>query len=110
MGKIIEANGTEVEEIIKEENNLVLLDFYANWCGPCKALSPVLQKVSEEVEDVTIIKVNVDNSENHSLSSEYGVRGIPAVFVLKEGQEVDKFMGLKTKDYVLNLINENSSE
>jgi thioredoxin 1 len=101
MGKLINAKQEEFQGIIESENGVVLVDFWAEWCGPCRMLGPILQSLSEEV-DVTVIKVNVD--ENPELSKKYGVRSIPVVFAIKNGEEVDKIVGLKDKNSYIEII------
>ena len=75
-----QVNRVEFEETIKE--GLILVDFFATWCGPCKMLSPILDELSEEVKDVKFIKVDVD--EEGDLAREYGVMSIPNVFLIKD--------------------------
>ena len=102
MGKLIEANKEEIQGIIDSEQGLVLVDFHAIWCGPCKMLGPILEDVANEVEEVTILKVNVD--ENSELSTKYGIRNIPAVLAFRGGEVVDKFIGVKKKGEVVEFI------
>jgi len=101
MGKLINSNQEEFQGIIESETGIVLVDFWAEWCGPCRMLTPVLQSLSEEV-DVTIIKVNVD--ENPELSAKYGVRNIPIVFVIKNGEELERIVGLKDKNTYISTV------
>ena len=108
MGKIINANQEEFQEILDSEKNIILVDFWAEWCGPCRMLGPELELVSEEVEDVTVIKVNVD--ENSELSAKYGVRNIPTVLVMKDGEQVDKFVGLQKREQIISIIDRNRTE
>ena len=87
-------NKQEFLETIKEGYTLV--DFYADWCGPCKMLGPVLEELDSEYLDVTFVKVNVDNEEE--LAAKYGIMSIPAVFVIKDGETVAKTGGMQPKE------------
>ena len=93
---IINYDGSNFKELINEK---VLVDFYANWCGPCKMLSPVLEKVSSEVK---VLKVNVD--ENPELAREYGVMSIPCIILFDGGEEVKRNVGFipegKLKEFI----------
>lgn len=79
-----------------------IVDFWAEWCGPCKTLGPILDKLAEENPDIQVVKVNVD--ENSELSVEYGIRSIPAVYIFKGGEQTDKFVGVKSKEEILKLV------
>ena len=81
------------------ENDIVLVDFYADWCGPCQALVPQLEIISKEFEGkAKIVKVNVD--QNQELSIKFGVRSIPALFYFKNGDLVGKQQGLQSKSAI----------
>ena len=80
---------------------ITVVDFYADWCGPCKALTPILEKVSQKVE-AQICKVNVD--ESRELALHYGVRGIPFLIVMKDGKMVEQSVGLKDENTILEMI------
>jgi thioredoxin 1 len=101
MADVIFADNTNLEETIKDEK-LVLLDFYADWCGPCKMIGPVLEQVAGENDDIKVVKVNVD--ENISLAQQYGVQGIPALFVVKDGEVVAQKAGFMPKDALVNWV------
>ena len=80
----------------KTNSGVALIDFWAPWCGPCRALTPVIEELESEIGDkVTIGKVNCDAETE--LAHKFEVRSIPALFVLKEGKVVDQFVGVKTK-------------
>ena len=87
------SNITEFEEIIAGEKPVVL-DFYADWCGPCRALLPILEAASNfYAEDIVVAKINVD--QNADLAAKFSVRSIPAVFLMKNGAVVDQFTGVQ---------------
>ena len=85
-------------ENLKELKGVYLVDFYADWCGPCKMLGQVL----EEIEDTDIIKVNVDEEEE--LAREYKVMSIPNMFIFKDGEVVDQLIGFHSKDEILEKL------
>jgi len=95
---VIYASASDFEAKTKE--GTVLLDFYADWCAPCRMLGPVLEQIAEENEDIKVVKVNVD--ENQQLAQDFGVRGIPALFVLKEGKNVANRAGFMPKDALVD--------
>lgn len=93
-------NEQEFEELIK--NDLVLVDFYATWCGPCQMLSPILEELEKEKHDLTIIKIDVD--KNPSLARKHGVISIPTIEVYKKGALVDKAIGYLSKEELEDLL------
>ena len=80
----------------------VLLDFYAEWCGPCKMLSPVISEIADERADVKVGKINVD--EENDLAREYNIYSIPTLVVLKDGKEVKRATGARPKSSILALL------
>ncbi len=87
-----------------ENNEVVLVDFYADWCGPCKALHPTLESLASEFDGKAVVsKVNVDN--NPELSQQFNVRSIPALFYFQNGKLVTKQAGLQSKSSISETIN-----
>ena len=100
MARLI--NSSEFSGLLQEDK-LLVVDFFATWCGPCKKLSPTLDEVSEELgEQVNIVKVDVDESED--LAMDYGIRSVPTVLFFKTGQKVDKFVGALPKSEIVTKI------
>ena len=91
---VVFANASNFEESIAK--GIVILDFYADWCAPCRMIGPVLEQIAEENSDIHVVKVNVD--ENMELANQYAVKGIPALFILKEGKTVAQRAGFMPKD------------
>ena len=100
--EIIKVNGQNFEEEVIKSEKPVLIDFYADWCGPCKMLSPIIDEIAEENSEIKVVKVNVDDSQD--LAMKYQVMSIPTLVVIKNGEEVNRSVGLIDKSQVLNLI------
>ena len=88
-------------EVLNSEKT-VLIDFYAEWCGPCKMLSRVVEQFASENENIKVVKINVDDEQD--LAIQYGVMSIPTLVVIKKGQEVNRSVGLVSIDDILNLV------
>ena len=94
-----ELNEKNFKETIEKEKNTVLVDFYADWCGPCKMLGPIMEEISK---DNTVYKINVDEVED--LAREFGISSIPCVIAFKDGKEVERSIGLKSKKEIEEMI------
>ena len=91
--------GEEFKKEVLESKEPVLVDFYADWCGPCKMLGPIMDDISK---DHKVFKVNTD--EESDLAMNYGIMSIPCVIAFKDGKEINRSVGLADKDTILNLI------
>ena len=98
----VQINENNFHEEVEAHKGLVLLDFFATWCGPCKMLAPVLDALGEEVQDVKICKSDVD--EASALAAKFGVQSIPTVVLFKDGEVVDGFVGFRAKEQILPMI------
>lgn len=108
MDKTLNINQDSFDEKVLKSSKLVLVDFWADWCGPCRSLAPKLEEISKEDEKVQIIKINVD--ENHEIAAKYGIRGIPAMLFFKNGNLVGELVGNQPKDSITEAINHYSSK
>ena len=90
------------EEVLKAEGK-VLVDFYADWCGPCKMMSPIIDEISEEMKDnLKVGKINVD--ENQELAIKYNVMSIPTIMIFENGNLIKTFIGVTNKDDILSYL------
>lgn len=97
---VIVGNENNIHDLINDE--LVLVDFYATWCGPCKMLAPILEDISNERSRVKIVKVDID--ENEKLARTYGIMSVPTLILFKNGQQVNQRTGFIPKDDLMNWI------
>ncbi|MEA4854763.1 MAG: thioredoxin [Christensenella sp.] len=87
---------------VMQSKGMVLVDFYADWCGPCKMLAPILEEVDSALENLKIVKINVDDAPN--LAREYGVMSIPTVYLFDGGAKMGRFVGVKSKDEIIDFV------
>lgn len=99
---VIKVNKESFETEVLKAEGTVLVDFFADWCGPCKMLSPIVDQIAEEHKEVKVCKVNVDTEPE--LAMRYGVMSIPTLVVIKGGKEVNKSVGLVSKEEILTMI------
>ena len=99
MVNVLNLSDTNFDEEIKNSSVPVLVDFWAPWCGPCKRLGPIIEEVANGFADkIKVVKVNVD--ENQSKAVEYGISGIPAVFIFVGGEVKERLIGLQPKSQI----------
>lgn len=87
---------------VLECSQLVLVDFWASWCGPCRMIAPTLDEISEEREDIKVVKINVD--EEPELANQFGVASIPTLFVIQNGKVTAQSLGVKPKVKILSML------
>ena len=105
MSTLAHVDNNNFEAAVLNSDKPVIVDFWAEWCGPCKVLGPVLEELSAEVKDkATIVKLNVD--ESRELATKYGIRGIPTMIFFNKGEVVSTLVGNQPKQVILNNINQ----
>jgi thioredoxin 1 len=96
-------NKDNFEELVIKGDKVVLLDFYADWCGPCKMIAPTVHAIAEEHEEYLIGKVNVD--DDPEIAQAFDIVSIPTLVVMKDGKVVNTAVGVRTKDQILAMLN-----
>ena len=99
---VIKVTNDTFEKEVLNSNIPVLVDFYADWCGPCKMLSPTVDEVANENDDIKVVKVNVDEAQDVAIK--YQVMSIPTLVVIKNGNEVNRSVGVIDKEEILSMI------
>lgn len=91
----------EYDKEVKNSDVPVMLDFWAPWCGPCKMLSPIFEKVAEEVENVKFVKINIDEADE--LAEQFGIRSVPTIALVKDGEVIEQKAGIMPKGELIEL-------
>ncbi|PWM38064.1 MAG: thioredoxin [Clostridiales bacterium] len=100
---VIHLTKENFDQEVLQAKEPVLIDFFANWCGPCKMVAPIIEEIAAETTDKKICKVNID--EQPALAEQFGVMSIPTLVVVKEGRVVNKSVGAKSKKAILEFLN-----
>ena len=100
---LVNLNSENFKKEVLEEEKPVLIDFWAEWCGPCRMMAPVVDEIAENMQDsVKVCKVNID--ENQELAEKYEVMSIPTFIVIKNGKEVGRTIGVQPKEQLLKIL------
>ena len=99
---VVKVNVENFENEVLKSEKPVLVDFWASWCGPCRELGPVVDALGEELTDVKVVKINVD--EERELAKKYKIFSIPTLLVIKDGQTVNKSVGVKSREDILEML------
>lgn len=100
--EVIKVTSKNFNQEVLESEKPVLIDFYADWCGPCKMLSPVVDQVAKENEDIKVVKINID--ETQDIAVKYQIMSIPTLVVIKNGEETNRSVGVIDKSEILELL------
>lgn len=95
-------NLEDFEEEVLNSSKVILVDFFATWCGPCKMLSPILEEISEIKENFDIAKIDID--ENTELAEKYGIESVPTMIIFKDGEILNRIVGLYGKNEIIEMI------
>lgn len=99
---VLQVSQDKFKEEVLDYKGLVFVDFYAEWCGPCKVTSPLIDEISEERKDIKFVKIDVD--QNSNLSSQYSIFSIPTFLIFKDGKVANQFVGAMGKESFLEEI------
>ena len=100
--EIMKVTSANFEEEVLNSEKTVLIDFYADWCGPCKAYSPIVESVATENEDIKVVKIDVDNAQD--IAYKYQVMSIPTTVIIKNGKEVNRAVGMMSKSDLVEMV------
>jgi thioredoxin 1 len=107
MSKTIDVNAGEFEKEVLQSEVPVLVDFWAEWCGPCRMMAPILDQISEKMAGkLKVVKVNVEDQANVALAQKYEIRSIPNMKLFRSGEVVKEFIGLRSEETLVAEIGE----
>ena len=106
--KVTDVNDSSFEKEVLQSDKLVLVDFWAEWCAPCRMLAPTIEAIAEQfVETAGVVKLNVD--DNTSTAQRYGIKGIPTLILFSAGKEVERVVGATSKESISRMIEKHVS-
>ena len=100
---VLKITNDNFNEEVLDSDKITIVDFYADWCGPCKMMSPIIDKIAEENEKIKVGKLNVDEAQD--IAMKYNVMSIPTIIIFKNGIEYKRFIGVTSKSDILNALN-----
>ena len=100
---VLKITNDNFEKEVLNSDKTSIIDFYADWCGPCKMMSPVIDKIAEENDNIKVGKINVDDAQD--IAIKYNVMSIPTIIIFKNGIEYKRFVGVTSKSEILNALN-----
>ena len=99
---VLKITNQNFEKEVLNSDKTTIVDFYADWCGPCKMMSPIIDKIAEENDDIKVGKLNVD--ESGDVATQFNIMSIPTIVIFKNGTELKRFVGVTSKDNIINAI------
>ena len=105
MSKVLEINNDNFNEEVNENKDTLIIDFWAEWCGPCKLLSPIIEELAKEFEGkIYFAKVNLDN--NQDLAMKFSIRSIPTLLLIKDGEVINQLVGAVPKSNITDILDD----
>ena len=99
---VLKITSKNFQDEVLNSDKITIVDFYADWCGPCKMMAPIIDKIAEENNDIKVGKLNVD--EAGDIAGQFNIMSIPTIVVFKNGKEFKRFVGVTSKDNIINAI------
>lgn len=100
---VLKITSNNFEKEVLNSDKTTIVDFYADWCGPCKMMAPIIDEIAEENNSVKVGKLNVDEAQD--IAVKYNVMSIPTIIIFKDGKEYNRFVGVTSKGNILNVLN-----
>lgn len=99
--EVLKVNSDNFDEEVLNCDKTVLIDFYADWCGPCKMFAPIIDEVANENQNIKVVKINID--DNQDIAAKYQIMSIPTLVIIRKGNEITRSVGVIDKDKIIEL-------